>query len=189
MNYVNNFLQKIREESPQLVQFSIGQQDYEFTKINPSFSEGALLRYEGRINPMKQIKIEIRHTINPNTNFNRLETHAPGKSAQLTCFHFGQLEFVSGKLIIDISQIVKFSGQNAPVINLQKKEATVAVLDAEGLIISEENRAPRWYLGTFNNETQQWIYGKGTTDFISNFLKVSLIMGHFRGNRDIELVL
>ncbi|KOS62167.1 hypothetical protein FJQ98_17595 [Lysinibacillus agricola] len=187
MEYVNKFLDRIISEAPSLLEFRIGEQEYKFSKIRPSSSAGAILRYEANTASAYYIKLEIRHAFNPDTNFNRLEIHAPGKSAQLTCFHFGQLGFVTGERIIDISQIVKFSGQNNSDINKQKKEAVVEILENEGLIINEKNKAPRWYIGTYNNENQEWLYGNSTSELLSNFLKVSLIMGHFRGDRNIEL--
>lgn len=187
MEYVNKLLDRIITDAPSLLELNIGEQKYKFKKVNPSSTIGAILRYEDAINSFKKIWLEIRHAFIPDTNFNRLEIHAPGKSAQLTCFHFGQLGFVSGESIIDITQIIKFSGQNNPKINKQKKEAAVEILENEGLIKNDKKKAPRWYVGTYNNKTQEWLYGNSTSGFLSNFLKVALIMGHFRGDRDFEL--
>lgn len=185
--YVESFLKKIKEEAPLKLDILIGHLKIPLSLMENSLAHGSLLRYKARLEGNDLI-LEIKHAYN-HAGFNRLEVHSPGKSAQITCFHFGTIGLMQGKSNVEISQIVKFSGQGRSDLNAQKKEAVCEVFNREGLLVQEEGKAPKWHIGSYNNDTKEWLYGQSTTGFLRNFFKVALVMAHFRGDRGIVISL
>ncbi|MCL7747322.1 DUF3883 domain-containing protein [Halalkalibacter alkaliphilus] len=183
--YVSEFLKKLKDEAPAELDVIIGQSKFDFKSVSLTSVQGSLLRYKANYNN-NEIVLEVRHVHNHST-FNRLEIHSPGKSAQITCFHFGTTGLMYGQEIVEINQIVKFSGQAGSESNTSKKEAVCEVFEREGLLVQEDRKAPKWHIGTFNNQEKEWLYGQNSIGFLRNFLKVALIMAHFRGDRGIIL--
>ena len=58
------------------------------------------------------------------------------------------------------------------------------MLNNEGLLDSSQDN--RWYLGTYDNINQEWLYGRETKDFITDFLKLGVIMASVRGGTNIK---
>ena len=183
MDYVSSFIKKICTEAPNEVKFSIYNKDFLFKKALTGNAKSALIRYEGISSDNQKIVFDLHHTHSPGTRFNRFELKVPGRGAQITCFHFENLGFVSGEPVIDITQTIKLSGRDKEA-NKNKKELAVNLLSAEELLDSSSNN--KWYLGTFNNKNQEWLYGKDTKSFISDFLKLGVIMAYVRGVTEIE---
>lgn len=184
MGYVNSFIKKICTEAPNEVEFSIYNKDFLFKKSLTGNTKSALIRYEGTSSDNPKIVFEFHHAHIPDTRFNRFELKVPGRKAQITCFHFTDLGFGSGEPVIDITQIIKLSGRDKEA-NKNKKELAVNLLSAEELLDSSNEN--KWYLGTFSNQNQEWLYGKDTKSFISDFLKLGVIMAFVRGAIEIEL--
>lgn len=184
VDYVLSFIKKVCDESPNEVEFSISNMNFLFKKVKTGNAKSALIRYEGMSSEDQKIIFEFQHVHISNTNFNRLELKVPGRSGQITCFHFGQLGFVSGEPIIDITQTIKLSGRDKEA-NKIKKQLAVNLLSLEGLL--DSNNENRWYLGTFNNKKQEWLDGKDTKSFICDFLKLGVIMAYVRGDTGIKL--
>lgn len=186
MDYVYNFIEKIHKESPTVVDFSIQNTKFLFKKVDVSNSENALVCYEGVSSENQIIVFELRNPHKKDTKFNRIDLKIPGRSGQITCFHLENLGFVRGEPTIDITQIIKISGRNKEV-NKIKKELAINLLSSEGLLDSENYN--RWYLGTYNNQLQEWLYGRDTEKFISDFLRLGVIMAYVRGDTGIKLQL
>lgn len=187
MDYVYNFIEKIRNESPKEVDFLIQNTKFLFKKTVVSNTKDALVCYEGASSENQKIVFELRNPHKIGTKFNRIDLNIPGRSGQITCFHLENLGFVRGEPIIDITQIIKFSERNNKEANKIKKELAINLLSSEGLLDSQKDN--RWYLGTYNNQQQEWLYGRDTERFISDFLKLGVIMAYLRGVDGIELQL
>lgn len=183
--YIKEFINKIKKESPYTLNVLVGSEDIQFSLQN-NYLKDSVLSYVGNLRG-KKLLIEIRHVFNLNNNFNRLEIHSPGKSTQITCFHFGTIGMTKGYKVVEINQVVKFSGQNGREINNKMKQDACEILKKEGLLVQEGKKVPRWHLGSYNTEDREWLYDQDTEGFLRNFIKVALIMAHFRGNRGITL--
>jgi len=186
VDYVYNFIEKIRNESPKEVDFLIQNTKFIFKKTVVSNTENALVCYEGASSENQKIIFELRNPHIKGTKFNRIDLNIPGRSGQITCFHLENLGFVRGEPIIDITQIIKLSGRNKEA-NKIKKELAINLLSSEGLLYSQKDN--RWYLGTYNNQQQEWLYGRDTERFISDFLRLGVIMAYVRGDDGIKLQL
>jgi len=185
--YVEKFLSKVKREAPSEISIALNQEEFLFESIGLSSLPINILRYKCVSKLNKGLILEINHVYNQNTTFNRLEVHSPGKSSQITCFNFGTTNLMHGQEIVEISQIVNFSGQGEADLNKSKKEKACQVFEREGLLLCSDTRAPRWHLGTYNNKNAEWLYEQNTTGFLRNYLKVALVMGFLRENRDIQL--
>lgn len=184
MDYVRSFIKKICTECPNEVEFSIGEKGFIFKQVIAGKAKSALIRYEGKSSDNETIIFEFHHTYIPGEKFNRLEIKIPGRKAQITCFHFANLGFVSGEPVIDITQTIQLSGRNKEV-NKIKKEIAENLLRAEEFLYSDNEK--KWYLGTFSNKNQEWLFGKDTKSFISDFLKLGVIMAYVRGATSINI--
>ena len=181
---VDCFIEKVVTEAPDSVTVIIQNTQYSFLKTDENQSDNTLIQYDATTNEGQRIRLDIRHAHKPGTPFNRFEIHSPGKSAQITCFHFGKLGFTKGIPVIDINQSVKLSGRDRKA-NITKKELAMSLLRDENLMDTEDQN--KWYLGTYNTNHKDWAFGRKTSEFIADFLKIGLIMAHVRGDRGIIL--
>lgn len=186
MDYILNFLEKICNEAPNEVEFSIQKINFLFKKVNENNINSAVICYDGISSEKQKIKFEFCRAYIPGGSFNRIDLKTPGRSGQITSFNFEKLGFVRGEPIIDITQTIRLSGRDKEA-NKIKKELAINLLSSEGLLYSQKDN--RWYLGTYNNQQQEWLYGRDTERFISDFLRLGVIMAYVRGDDGIKLQL
>ena len=184
MDPIQNFVNKVVEEAPEKVEFTISNTYFSFLKKEPiSKINNSLMAYQRVDSDNNNFVFEIRHPQKPGTTFNRIDICVLGRQGQITSFQLLKLGFDREDEIIDITERVRFVSKNKQANKINKQTA-LKLLSEEGLL--DEDNENRWYVGTYSNKEQKWLYGGNTETFITNFLKVGVILGSLREGTGIE---
>ena len=198
---VELFIDLLKKEAPSNISFSIDNNEVhlvkeninnQVTKTKRKFCE-LLVSYKGTLNN-QSLGLQVVHNSyseeiakEEKRIFDRLELNSLASNNQVTCIHLGEIGLSKGERIIDFKQLIHFAGKNKPY-NMLAKQNTERLLARLGLLLEEKNKASKYYLGTYNTEKKCWLYNYSSEEFIRDFIKVALIIGHYRESvSDIHL--
>lgn len=196
MNWdIERFLDMISKEAPEKIEFNMEFNKCEFQRAETN--ESIAICFEESTKPtIKTITIisylgwpvsfEIVYCYdNTRPNYHKLQMHSVFPSYVLSTLDLHKLGFTTSKPVIQLESIFKFTFRDE--YNTTRKSIAMQIADKEHPVRYNEKGTNHWYLGTYQKETT-WIEGSSTSQFIINWIKLSLINGYVSRKIDIRFL-
>jgi len=190
---IKRFIDTIINEAPNMITFDLECNKCEFQRIEslelialvPSESTKStiesrtLLSYIG-----SPISFEIVYYYdNTQLNFHKLQMRSVAPAHVLSTLDLDKFGLTSSEPIIQLESIFKFTFRDQ--YNIIRKSIAIQIADRERPVRLDEKETDRWHLGTYQKEAT-WIQGSSTSQFIINWIKLSLINGYVSRKIDIR---